>query len=467
MTEIRAQLQKIQNLIDQNRQDEALEHLQPLLITPPEQANDLYWCGQLAFILNLNRPAANLLSKAVELEPEAPHYCSMYGLLLSELDQFTAALDWLRKGVRLNPESPICHHYLGRHYYNTGQFNLAIACFRKTLSLKKDFLDAYLYLVYTLIQQTAWEAADRWVDALLQLAPEHLMGNVLKSRIEFRLHKAGSAKERLQNLLERYPDYDSGWFEYGTLLQKCKQYQEALTAFVKANDLARHDAIQADFHLEKQAKVQDATLDGLTVPPPAPLKTAPETQDTPILIIGFPRSGTTLLSAMLDQHPELHSAGELTTLPDLRTFAEQQLKAPFDLTAVNLALWSEAHLDLAELLAQSYVALQAQLRENQSISREARILDKSTANVQNLPLVARIAPKTPIINIIRDGREASWSCFTQDFTNYIWYAHHYLDAIRAWQQEIDMARRYAQAFNLNYYELHYEDLVQNPEDELR
>ncbi|RMH15915.1 MAG: hypothetical protein D6698_10500, partial [Gammaproteobacteria bacterium] len=25
----------------------------------------------------------------------------------------------------------------------------------------------------------------------------------------------------------------------------------------------------------------------------------------------------------------------------------------------------------------------------------------------------------------------------------------------------------AQAFNLNYYELHYEDLVQNPEDELR
>jgi hypothetical protein len=117
-------------------------------------------------------------------------------------------------------------------------------------------------------------------------------------------------------------------------------------------------------------------------------------------LLGFLRSGTTLIHKVLDAHPDVNSLEEQDTLADAtRTF----LSTPAHLQR----LWdaSETELDRHRELYWNKV------RQLGGKPDGKLFVDKVPINSVKLPLIARLFPEAKILFAVRDPRDVVLSCF--------------------------------------------------------
>ncbi len=114
---------------------------------------------------------------------------------------------------------------------------------------------------------------------------------------------------------------------------------------------------------------------------------APGIEDSPIFIVAFPRSGTTLLGMVLDAHPALQSMDEQPFIQD----ALDEIRAHSGDYPRGLAAFSRGAL--ADLRA----AIGAGVFEQNRIESGARLVDKNPLNILRLPVIRRLFPRSPIL----------------------------------------------------------------------
>jgi tetratricopeptide (TPR) repeat protein len=132
---------------------------------------------------------------------------------------------------------------------------------------------------------------------------------------------------------------------------------------------------------------------------------APSSAESPIFIVAFPRSGTTLLELTLDAHPDLVSMDE-------QPFVQGALD---DLLAIGVSYPERmAGLSASQLedVRQKYWA-----RAARKVRRDAgqRLVDKNPLNLMRLPVIRRVFPNARIILALRDPRDVLLSCYMQHF----------------------------------------------------
>jgi len=173
-------------------------------------------------------------------------------------------------------------------------------------------------------------------------------------------------------------------------------------------------------------------------------------QGSPIFIVGFPRSGTTLLEQMLDAHPLLQSMDEQPFL--LRAVArvtDQDIGYPTELGRLT-------GNDLNDMRADYWEAV----RNRVPLAPDRRLVDKNPMNMVLLPIIRRLFPNAPIILAIRHPCDTVLSCFLQHFRSDLALLGRDLSAL---------ARSYSRAFGFWYsqscllrpatHELRYEQLT--------
>jgi tetratricopeptide (TPR) repeat protein len=182
-----------------------------------------------------------------------------------------------------------------------------------------------------------------------------------------------------------------------------------------------------------------------------------EQEDRPVFIVGLPRSGTSLLEQMLAGHPDVYAAGEIDELGHITN----------ELGPVSAEQWPAraAALDAGslQLLAQRYLhiippaALQAR-----------RITDKMPHNFVRLGLIHLLFPRARVIHIQRDPRDVALSILFHHFSGHHPYANHIEDiAHHILFHRSCMAHWRAALPPGMLHELHYEDLVADPEPHAR
>lgn len=136
----------------------------------------------------------------------------------------------------------------------------------------------------------------------------------------------------------------------------------------------------------------------------APPRVDGESQ-APVFVVGFPRSGTTMLEQMLDAHPSLASMDEQPFMQDV---SERVLKLGI--------VYPEALGDLDEAACQSlrqhYWELVATVV---SLQPGQRLVDKNPLNLLHLPLIHRLFPEASIILALRHPCDVILSCYMQNF----------------------------------------------------
>ena len=129
------------------------------------------------------------------------------------------------------------------------------------------------------------------------------------------------------------------------------------------------------------------------------------TEGSPIFVVGFPRSGTTLLEQMLDAHPLLQSMDEQPFL--LRAIArvtDQGIGYPTELGKLSGS-------DLNDIRVSYWDAV----RNRVPLAPDRRLVDKNPMNMVLLPIIGRLFPNAPIILAIRHPCDTVLSCFLQHF----------------------------------------------------
>ena len=186
---------------------------------------------------------------------------------------------------------------------------------------------------------------------------------------------------------------------------------------------------------------------------------APSIEESPVFIVAFPRSGTTLLEVTLDAHPALQSMDEQPFIQD----ALDEIRALGIDYPRQLARLSQA--DLAALRANYWhrVAGKIQLQPGK------RLLDKNPLNILRLPVIRRLFPNAPILLGVRHPCDVILSCYMQQFRapEFALLCNSPLSLARGYQRTMDFWFGQGEILRPRALEVRYETLVTEFEREVR
>ncbi len=132
---------------------------------------------------------------------------------------------------------------------------------------------------------------------------------------------------------------------------------------------------------------------------------APGTAESPIFIVAFPRSGTTLLELALDAHPQLQSMDEQPFLQGaLDELSREALSYPDQMRQLTPA-------QLERVRAGYWARVAGKLK----LAPGERLVDKNPLNLLRLPAIHRLFPNAQTIVAIRHPCDVLLSCFMQHF----------------------------------------------------
>ena len=188
-------------------------------------------------------------------------------------------------------------------------------------------------------------------------------------------------------------------------------------------------------------------------------------------LVGCGRSGTTLLRAMCDSHPDLAVPPESHFVVPLAPRSSDAFDAAAFLDRLygqeRFLLWELDRGDVEGALRRSAVAGYADAvrvvfgvwADSHGKSRYA---DKTPGYVLHIPLLARLFPESVFVHLVRDGRDVA-SSFLE-----LGWADTVEEAALHWKLRVRRGRRAGSALPARrYHELRYEDLVADPEGSLR
>jgi hypothetical protein len=196
-----------------------------------------------------------------------------------------------------------------------------------------------------------------------------------------------------------------------------------------------------------------------------------------MLVLGVSRSGTTLLKEMLDSHSQLAIPTESYFVPQLW----DRHKRKFDPDAfvedvgrlTRVKEWGVAPDDVRQRLPDNATAadgIRAIYRSYADARGKPRYGDKTPSYMQSLDLLDRVFPDAQYVHLVRDGRDAGLSFLEMRRKPRFNLARPRGLASFAsqWKLEVEGARELGRRLGpARYHELRYEDLVREPEAELR
>jgi hypothetical protein len=194
-----------------------------------------------------------------------------------------------------------------------------------------------------------------------------------------------------------------------------------------------------------------------------------------IFIVGVGRSGTTLLQNMLNSHPDIAFIPEINYTrrflfnekllniyrQDKNEFLiylknDKWIKRLDDkiLEAINLEKIQESDF--------AYDLYKEILNINCKINKKSIAGDKDPRSVELVKKISGIIPDIYWINIVRDPRDVLLSKKATDWSKNSKVLKH----IFAGRVQLYLAETWRNKYPNSFYELYYEDLISNPEEEL-
>ncbi|MBZ0216332.1 MAG: sulfotransferase, partial [Fimbriimonadaceae bacterium] len=248
----------------------------------------------------------------------------------------------------------------------------------------------------------------------------------------------------------------SGLFVTADILDKQKDFEGAFTYYKRANDVVRREH---KFDRQRHTKMIDELIEAFTPDALETLRDAGNDTQLPVLVVGMPRSGTTLVEQILASHSQVFGASEMPQIEkidyDLRTgSAHTEIKFPQHITAMNTEALSR--------IAATHISF---LRDNVSADAQ-RIIDKLPTNFMRLGLFALLFPKAKIIHCERDPMASCWSCFSKNFEARAQLSFTLdLSDLGFFHREYERLMKHWRAvLPGSILDVPYEQLIQNPRD---
>ncbi len=308
------------------------------------QASQLQQAGHLG-------EARDIYDEVLRHDPEQPDALHLLGVISARTGDPGRAVALIERAVALRPQNPAYLFNLANSYKAWGKPPQAMTAYRRALTLKPDFAKAWLALGNLLFEidqldeaENAYrqaleidagnpvalgrlanllershrlEQAKAALDQGLALAPGHPMLNLAAARFDRREGRGDAAFARLRQLDvgALSPEFRSDYhFELGQIHDRRGAFEQAFAQFTEMN---RCIAELTAFRVRGQDDIGRQVADLKRLIPDSGWQAgsrAAVDPVAPVFLVSFPRSGTTLISQVLDSHPGVQTLDEKPTV---------------------------------------------------------------------------------------------------------------------------------------------------------
>ena len=430
----------------------------------PNHFGSIFYLGTLLVQTQRFELAKSLLYKATQINPNYAAAHNNLGATLKELGEYQNAINCCQKAIKLNPSYAEAHYNLGLVFKELREFKKAISCFKKAIQIHPSYIIAHQNLMEAYEKTNQERELKSAISNAQTLIKDNSIIKLYEGILLSRNEKFVEAKNCLELISFGADEINKEILRVSTLA-KCYDRiggtDKAFNYFKKANLLSQKTKIK-NFDKNKylqEIKIRKEFFKKSNIEKWPTLK-QPDNEPSPIFLIGFPRSGTTLLDTILRSHPLIEVVEE-------QFMVEQLINSLNQLPNGGLEDLKEIENEQIIKIRKTYFeSLESQI---QNKNNTKLYIDKLPLNIIHVGEIVRIFPNAKFIVSLRHPCDCVLSCFMQDFelndamANFL----NLDDAAHLYDAVMNLWTQYTSIFSINYHEVKYENLIENFEPTVR
>lgn len=404
-----------------------------------------------------SREAIRFGLRAAELAPNNALVLTTAADALRNSGEPRQAVAMFERALMLEPELVAAWYGCALACETSGYIDGAVKCFSRVIELAPDHAHGYAGMASLQARLGETAAARSNAEEAGQRDPSGTSTLIALARCDLAEGNPQAAVRRLRPLQARTPTGFDGVVAMellGDALDRLNHPDDAFAAYSAANaQFARMNPDpDATVSTTALAETFAERLDGTILINPsevAPIRSNEASRH--IFVLGFPRSGTTLVEQIiatadgvstLEESPTLSAAQERYLKPDgLDRLARANA---YELSRCRAAYWNRVRDLGVDVRGKAFV-------------------DMDPFKSVSLPLIARLFPRAKVVIVRRDARDVVWSCFRRNFV----LSHSTSEftslerAARLFAATSKVIERSLATLPLDAHVLCYEDLVHN------
>ncbi|WP_318011522.1 tetratricopeptide repeat-containing sulfotransferase family protein [Mesorhizobium sp. CA8] len=432
-------MQKALQLHQAGRRQEAEALYRQVLGQQPNHAAALHFLGLLLHQTGRSEEGLDLIEQSVTLQPENADFLNNMGTVMRDLGRVAAAVDFFRGAVDIRPDQLAARDNLGSSLKQLGQFDAAEEIYRGTISRNPFHVRARIGLAETMQEAGRLDEAIKLFSEALSIRPKdaELLYGLGVAMME--KGKLDEAADRARQALAIAPNMAKAWllltqvkrqterdkelagmeaehakapqgslarmqlsFGLGKVNDDLKDYGRAFDYFAEGNAIRRKVIDYDPARTRGEFEAMKAAFDAAFFEKHRPSGIS---DDTPIFVVGMPRSGTTLVEQIIASHPQVFGAGELNIL---KTAVAKQFPMSMpggfpagiaDMPDKTFAEAGQAYLDMLHSRYPGY----------------RHVTDKMPGNFLLVGFLHMMLPKAKIVHCARDAAATCLSIFKVHF----------------------------------------------------
>ncbi|QKS01741.1 tetratricopeptide repeat protein [Sphingomonas sp. CL5.1] len=452
-----AQLRRIVAYVDQQqgRHNAAIVGFRAVLAEMPDDYESWNNLGLLTRDAGALGEAIEAFSRAVALRPRDSLFHIGLSQALAAAARHGERQQVMRRAATLLPGDISILTELGLAEGGVDDFDAAERAYRSALRIDPHHTPAWRELGMLLDRMSRLEA----LEELIADARRRGLSDAAIAFVEATLmRRRGKPVEALEALAGAGDDINPARFAElrGQLNDALGNFDEAFAAFTEMNRIGAAEPAALVAQAMNFPGEITATIARLRNEPAvrSPSVSPIPTTTSPVFIIGFPRSGTTLLDTMLRNLSELMVLEEPPMLEAVeRSFGSID---PAALSEERIANGRATYFDHLTRHAGEEIA-------------ERTVVDKYPLHMVRVPLIHRLFPAAKFVFVERHPCDSLLSCFMARFVPNKAMVHfqHIESAARLFDLSFNAWSLAEERLPLNVHRIRYEQMVTNPEAEMR
>jgi tetratricopeptide (TPR) repeat protein len=380
-----------------------------------------------------------------------------YGNLLTESRLFNEALECFNHAQRLAPENLNILANIGNSYLSMADTDMAIKKFNDALLVDPKHISSLIGLEQAYQDTGKLKDAIRMCDQIISIDANQPVGYVLKTKVQKSKPEDGLAEHllKLSNNQELSNDQQIDiHFALGKIYDDQNSYEHAFNHYAIGNALKNKNI---NYDINENRDRFNQLIEFFNADFFKQHQNIGINSDVPIVIVGMPRSATTLTEQIISSHPDVLAAGEVsfwsTTVRDVSYRIKSKHDYPYCLNDIQ-----QAH---ATEIAKEYESTLAKISGASSMPKH--FTDKMPQNFLNVGLITLIYPNAKIIHTKRDPIDTCLSIFFQNFHKRHEYAFDLKNLGTYYNEYQRLMQHWHQVLPGRIMDINYADTIADPE----
>lgn len=451
--DLKVRIEKAESLMQQGHLPSAHFALKKILRKDPDNVHALVLSAEHRFRDRKQTESVDLINKLFDMEPEhfGGELQKRLGHVCFENDLYAKASQLFEWAGLEEIQDDLSLFQLGISHFRLLKTQDAEQRLMECVKSRPDFSAAYLQLGHVYKAMGNSKGAAENYKKYIQFS-QNGKGTgywCLADLKSYTLDDDDIAEIRreMESRQEDLPQLSALQFALGRAAEKNKNYSDAMRYYDEGN------AIQArlkPFNVELYRRV----ISGIQTVYADEKPTRSDEKPVAILVVGLPRSGTTLIEQILSSHSRVQATDELTLLDDMAL--------RMNISGGYLKRLSSMTKDEKKDLRQQYVSgASAYLKQDSDF-----FIDKNPKNFLHIGLAKRIMPETVVIDVRRDPRDVAISAYRQlfNFTNE--FATSFEGIYEYYKGYLEMIDHWQSVYPNQIKTVNYEELVSSPDEQI-